>query len=185
MTSTDLGGGGVKVTLAAVTPGQNNDVRGVDGATNDVFGVGAYALAVTLDDELKPAVTEERIDAVLRGPYRALGQHDLRYLFEDPAYLVNADGGTDELAGSATRLAVPAGQLADALRVPGQPGRPGRRGHVRRPHPGLDPPGSPHRDGLGAGRDRPAAGRAGDPPGPATRWPSTSWPTGAAGTPSR
>jgi hypothetical protein len=108
VTSTDLGGGVVKVTLAGVTPGQKYYAR-VDGATDDVFGVGSYALAVTLDDELKPAVTEERIDAVLRGPYRALGQHDLRYLFEDPAYLVNADGGTNESAGSATRLALPRG----------------------------------------------------------------------------
>ena len=165
VTSTDLGGGGVKVTLAAVTPGQKYYAR-VDGATNDVFGVGTYALAVTLDDELKPAVTEERIDAVLRGPYRALGQHDLRYLFEDPAYLVNADGGTNETAGSATRLALPRGYSSPThFEYLGSLAGPADVDTYAVRTPAWTRPGGPHGDGLGAGRDRPAAGRAGDRPG--------------------
>jgi predicted Zn-dependent protease len=108
VSSTRVGGDVVEVTLTDVVPGRAYYMR-VDGATGDVFGVGGYALAVTLDDELKPDVTPERIDAVLRGPYQSLGQHDLQYLFEDPAYLVNADGGTNDTPGSATRLVLPRG----------------------------------------------------------------------------
>jgi Matrixin len=106
--STELGGDTLRITIPNAMAGQKYHV-GVDGATSDVFGVGAYALAVTLDGELDPQVTEQRIDAVLRGPYRSLGQNDLQYLFEDPAYLLNADEGTNETPGSATRLVLPGG----------------------------------------------------------------------------
>jgi hypothetical protein len=108
LTSTRLGGDVLEFTIPNVRPGEKYYAR-VDGATSDVFGVGTYALAVTLDDELKPDVTRERIDAVLRGPYRSLGQEDLQYLFEDPAYLLNADGGSNETTGTATRLVLPRG----------------------------------------------------------------------------
>ena len=104
--STELGGDVVKVTLPGVTPGQKYYAR-VDGATNDVFGIGAYALAVTLDN--RNEVPEERINAVLRGPYHSLTQEDLEYLFEDPSYLVNADEGSNDSTGGATRLVLPRG----------------------------------------------------------------------------
>ena len=106
--STKLGGDVLEFTVPNAREGEKYTVR-VDGATSDVFGVGTYALAVSLDQELDPQVTDERIDAVLRGPYRSLGQEDLQYLFEDPAYLLNADEGSNETTGTATRLVLPRG----------------------------------------------------------------------------
>lgn len=107
VTSTNLGGDAIEITVHGVTG--NKFYARVDGANNDPFGIGTYALAVTLDEELDPQVTDERIDAVLRGPYRSLGQEDLQYLFEDPAYLLNMDDGTNETVATATRLVLPRG----------------------------------------------------------------------------
>ena len=105
--STRLGGDVLEITVP-VEAGKRYFAR-VSAAATDVFGVGGYALAVTLDNRLNPAIDDGRIDAVLRGPYQSLSQHDLEYLFEDPSYLVNEDDGSNENAGSATRLQLPRG----------------------------------------------------------------------------
>jgi Matrixin len=105
--SNKLGGDVLEITVP-VEAGKKYYARVSAGAT-DVFDVGGYALAVTLDNRLDPAIDEERIDAVLRGPYQSLTQEDLEYLFEDPSYLLNEDDGSNENAGSATRLQLPRG----------------------------------------------------------------------------
>lgn len=75
----------------------------VSGASNDVFGIGRYGLAVTFDDRLvTPAST---IDSVLRGPYESLTYSELEEIFERPeSALFNDDLHTDDTAKSAATL---------------------------------------------------------------------------------
>jgi hypothetical protein len=76
----------------------------VEGATNDVFGIGSYGLAVTFD--ATNTVTPSALDAVLRGPYQSLSPSDINAIFLNPGgVLFNNNGGGGGGAGSTIQLA--------------------------------------------------------------------------------
>src|SRR5262249_17886222 len=99
--SSAVGGDTLTVQLDHVTPGAFYYAR-VEGASNGLFGIGRYGLAVTLDDRV--TVDPTTVDAVLRGPYTRATPRDLLNLFRDPNALVNDDGHTDETFSTATQL---------------------------------------------------------------------------------
>ena len=96
----------------------------VEGARDDVFGIGRYALVTTFDKNL--VVDDATIDAVARGAYESFESEDIERLFlhgELPFY--NDDGHTDDEFGAGTELESPeefgptiryhtVGSLADA-----------------------------------------------------------------------
>ena len=72
----------------------------VRGATQDVFGIGSYGLAVTFDSA--NTVSPSNLDAVLTGPYQALSTNDLYTLLTNPDQVLFNNGHHD---GSAVQLA--------------------------------------------------------------------------------
>jgi hypothetical protein len=72
----------------------------VRGATQDVFGIGSYGLAVTYD--AANTVSPSTLDAVLRGPYQALNPNDLYSLLTNPGQVLFNNGSHD---ASAVQLA--------------------------------------------------------------------------------
>jgi hypothetical protein len=108
--SASMIGDTVFVHLNGITPNSNYYIR-VQGATQDAFGAGGYALAVTYDGLLTTPATA--IDAVLRGPYDGLTPSQLQTLFTIPGAPVNADFGTNDTLGTATRLTTPLGYAAN------------------------------------------------------------------------
>jgi hypothetical protein len=80
----------------------------VQGATNDVFGIGSYGVAVTFD--ANSTVTADAIDAVLRGPYQTVDPNDINAIFLGAANpLLNGDNGVNDTAGTAMQLVPSAG----------------------------------------------------------------------------
>jgi hypothetical protein len=71
----------------------------VRGATQDVFGIGSYGLAVTFD--AANTVPPSNLDEVLRGPYQALSPNDLATFLIDPNHVLFNSGRND---GSAVQL---------------------------------------------------------------------------------
>jgi Matrixin len=64
----------------------------VQGATQDVFGIGTYGLAVTFD--ATNTITSSALETVLRGPYQSLSPNDINAIFVNPSgVLLNAPGG--------------------------------------------------------------------------------------------
>jgi hypothetical protein len=109
--STSPLGDTVTVRLNQVDPGATYYAR-VDGAVDDVFGVGRYGLAVTFDTRL--TTPEAALDAVLRGPYDALRQQDVGRIFTNPeGTLFNDDAHADDDFAAATVLQTPPGYAAN------------------------------------------------------------------------
>ena len=93
----------VTIHLNSVDPNATYFLK-VQGASNDVFGIGGYGVAVTFDAATK--VRPSAIDAVLRGPYQTLNPNDLYALFlGTPGTLLNNDRGTDDTTAGAASLA--------------------------------------------------------------------------------
>ena len=75
----------------------------VQGAANDVFGIGSYGVSVSFDSN--STVTTAGIDAVLRGPYQSLDPNDINAIFVGTTdLLLNSDNGANDTAGNATQL---------------------------------------------------------------------------------
>jgi hypothetical protein len=99
------------VSLAQTTPGALYYAR-IDGAGQDVFGIGRYALAVTFDTKL--TVPASVINRVLRGPYNSLESGDLAEVFHSAnAGLVLAGDGDNHSFLSARALRTTRGFLAN------------------------------------------------------------------------
>jgi hypothetical protein len=71
----------------------------VQGATQDVFGIGSYGLATTFD--AANTVSDANLDTVLRGPYQALNSTDLATLLTNPDQVLFNNGHHD---GSTVQL---------------------------------------------------------------------------------
>ena len=54
----------------------------VQGATQDVFGIGSYGLAVTFD--ATNTVSSSALESVLTGPYQSLSPNDINAIFLEP-----------------------------------------------------------------------------------------------------
>jgi hypothetical protein len=54
----------------------------VEGATQDVFGIGSYGLAVTFD--ATNTISSSALESVLTGPYQNLGPNDINAIFLNP-----------------------------------------------------------------------------------------------------
>ena len=65
----------------------------VQGATQDVFGIGSYGLAVTFD--AANTVAPSTLDSVLRGPYQALTPNDINTLLTNPGQVLFNAGHND------------------------------------------------------------------------------------------
>ena len=65
----------------------------VQGATQDVFGIGSYALAVTFDST--NTVSSSALESVLTGPYQSLSPNDINAIFLNPNGVLfnNQQGG--------------------------------------------------------------------------------------------
>jgi hypothetical protein len=64
----------------------------VQGATQDVFGIGSYALAVTFD--ATNTISSSGLESVLTGPYQNLSPNDINATFLNPnGVLFNQNGG--------------------------------------------------------------------------------------------
>lgn len=100
--STRLGGDTLTVTLPQVSPNQQLYAR-IDAATTDVFAVGRYGLAVTLD--ARSTASPALIGRVLRGPYDSLSDDDIQQLFRNPRHpLFSRDHNGNNQPNSATAL---------------------------------------------------------------------------------
>lgn len=85
----------------------------VQGASQDVFGIGNYGLAITLDAKLTTSATA--LNNVLLGPYRSLSPSDLDSLFRAPSTtLVNNDLDTNDTFDSAVTLNSPVGYVQNS-----------------------------------------------------------------------
>jgi hypothetical protein len=72
----------------------------VEGATQDIFGIGSYGLAVTFD--ATNTISPSALQSVLTGPYQNLGPSDINAIFLNPSgVLFNNQHGGD----STTQLA--------------------------------------------------------------------------------
>jgi hypothetical protein len=66
----------------------------VEGATNDIFGIGSYGLAVTFD--ATNTISSSALESVLTGPYQNLGPNDINAIFLNPnGVLFNNQHGGD------------------------------------------------------------------------------------------
>ena len=64
----------------------------VQGATQDVFGIGSYAVAVTFD--ATNTISQSALESVLTGPYQNLSPGDISAIFLNPnGVLFNQNGG--------------------------------------------------------------------------------------------
>jgi hypothetical protein len=65
----------------------------VEGATQDVFGIGSYGLAVTFD--ATNTISSSALESVLTGPYQNLGPSDINAIFLNPSGVLfnNQHGG--------------------------------------------------------------------------------------------
>lgn len=85
----------------------------VQGASQDVFGIGNYGLAITLDAKLTTSATA--LNNVLLGPYRNLSPNDLDMLFRAPTTtLVNNNLDTNNTLDSAITLNTPVGYVQNS-----------------------------------------------------------------------
>jgi hypothetical protein len=102
--SADPSGAVLTVRLDQVQPNATYYAR-VRGAVADVFGVGRYSLAATLDatSDVPPAA----LARVLRGPYETLSAGDIDSLLVDPAHtFLNDTHHGDDTMEHATRINV-------------------------------------------------------------------------------
>jgi hypothetical protein len=88
----------VTVHLNQSSPGGTYYIE-VQGATQDVFGIGSYGVAVTFDSV--NSVAPSTLDSVLRGPYQALNPNDLNTLLTNPGQALFNNRDHD---GSAVQL---------------------------------------------------------------------------------
>ncbi len=74
----------------------------VQGATQDLFAIGSYGLAVTFDST--NTISPDALESVLTGPYQNLGGNDINAIFLNPSgVLFNQNGGGGG-GGSTTQL---------------------------------------------------------------------------------
>jgi hypothetical protein len=100
--SADPSGAVLTVHLDQVQPNATYYAR-VEGAAGDVFGIGRYALAATLD--ATSDVSPQTLDRVMRGPYETLSAGDIDSLLVDPAHtFVNDAHHSNDTLEHATRL---------------------------------------------------------------------------------
>jgi hypothetical protein len=75
----------------------------VQGATQDVFGIGSYGLAITFD--ATNTTSSSAMESVLTGPYQNLGPNDINAIFLNPGgVLFNPSGSGGGGGGSTTQL---------------------------------------------------------------------------------
>jgi hypothetical protein len=91
----------ISVQLGNVNPQTTYFVR-VDGATQDVCGIGRYGLGVTFDANLTTPLS--RLDAVLSGPYEMLQPQNVDALFINSQTFFNVDNDTNDTFDTATQL---------------------------------------------------------------------------------
>jgi hypothetical protein len=86
----------------------------VESATQDVFGMGRFAILATFDDELDTA--EAKIQETILGPFDALSPSELQKLFspDDDDVYVNDDGHLDDDAPDAGVLKPAPGYVSNA-----------------------------------------------------------------------
>jgi hypothetical protein len=96
----------VAVHLNQSSPNQTYYIE-VQGATQDVFGIGSYGLAVTFD--ATNTISSPALESVLTGPYQSLSPSDINAIFLNPNGVLfnqNTGGGPGGGAsGSTTQLA--------------------------------------------------------------------------------
>jgi hypothetical protein len=80
------------VHLDQSTPGATYYLE-VRGATQDVFGIGSYAVAATFDSA--NTVSAANLDTVMRGPYQSLNPNDLATFLADPSHVLFNNGRND------------------------------------------------------------------------------------------
>src|SRR5262249_22542050 len=84
----------------------------VEGATEDVFGIGRYAVATTFD-HLVSAPASARLNNVLTGPYDQFDSGDLAHLFTNPySSPFNCDHGCNDNFTTATTLVGPSSVIS-------------------------------------------------------------------------
>lgn len=98
---TDPLGGTVTLRLSRVVPGTKYYLR-VDGATNDMFGIGRYALVSTFDTRLK--TSQAQIQAFLRQAPSTYEETDDAIFTDLANALLEPDAGTDDTALLAPRI---------------------------------------------------------------------------------
>jgi hypothetical protein len=99
----------VSVSLSQSVPGGQYFFK-VEGAVPDQFGVGRYALSVTLDAKYQAQPYAGALQRIIRGPYEDLGHEDYAKLFLDPENAeLNDDQGTDDDFATAFQLATASG----------------------------------------------------------------------------
>jgi hypothetical protein len=108
--STKALGDEIAVQLGQVNPQATYYVE-VQGATQDVLGIGRYALGVTFDTSLTTPVSN--LDSVLSGPYETLQPLDTDAVFGNPQALFNADADTNDTLDTATTLHTTPGYVAN------------------------------------------------------------------------
>jgi hypothetical protein len=105
--STKLTGDVLNVHLNSVTAGALYYIK-VQGATQNVFGIGRYGLAVSFD--AASIVTPASIDSVLRGPYDKLPAATIEQIFLEPGdVLFGDDNHANGTFATAKPLTTPAG----------------------------------------------------------------------------
>ncbi len=79
----------------------------VQGATQDVFGIGSYGLAVTFD--ATNTISSSALESVLTGPYQSLGPNDINAIFLNPNGVLfnNPDGGGGDGGGGSKSQLTP------------------------------------------------------------------------------
>jgi hypothetical protein len=93
-------GGIVSAHLGQTSPSATYYIE-VQGATQDVFGIGSYGLAVTFD--AANTVSATNLDTVLRGPYQTLNPNDIAALLTNPDHALVNNGGSNN-GGSQIQL---------------------------------------------------------------------------------
>lgn len=106
-TSTRITGDTLQVRVEGLSSRGTYYVK-VEGATQDVFGVGRYGLSVRFD---KTSSTSDKvIDRLLRGPYDGLGPDAIDAFFRTSGdVLLNAEDGANDSVSQATPLTARAG----------------------------------------------------------------------------
>ncbi len=99
--TTDYRGGAITVRVANAAPEAIFYVE-VAGNRSDVFGIGAYAMAVTFD--ARNTVSAPALDRFLRGLPTGLDPREIGRLMANPAAHLNDDGFTNEDFATATNL---------------------------------------------------------------------------------